>query len=126
MAVNPQNAFRASVSDEGLDIAVDEYERHFVEEHRAQSTALFALLHGQPYLVGPLARLNLNLDRLPVASRVLLDKTGIKFPSNNMFHSLLARALEMHVAIVEAVRLFFEDRLRIEGRRVIVSASASS
>ena len=93
------------VSDQGLDIAVDEYEQHFVEEHRAQSTALFSLLHGEPYLVGPLARLNLNLDRLPAASRNLLDKTGVTFPSGNMFHSLLARALEIHLAIVEAIRL---------------------
>ena len=93
------------VSDRGLDIAVDEYEQHFAEEHRPQSTALFSLLHGEPYLVGPLARLNLNLDRLPAASRALLDRTGIRFPSNNMFHSLVARTLEIHVAIVEAIRI---------------------
>ena len=79
--------------------------RHFAEEHRAQSTALFSSLHGEPYLVGPLARLNLNLDRLPAASLALLATTGIPFPSSNMFHSLLARALEIHVAIVEAIRL---------------------
>ncbi len=93
------------VSDEGLDITVDEYEQHFVETHRAQSTALFSSLHDKPYLVGPLARLNLNLDRLPTASRALLDKTGIRFPNRNMFLSLFARALEIHVAIIEAIRL---------------------
>jgi coenzyme F420-reducing hydrogenase alpha subunit len=92
-------------SDEGLDIAVEDYDRHFREEHRPQSTALFSLLHGEPYLVGPLARLNLNLDRLPAASRAALERTGIAFPSSNMFHSLLARTIEIHVAIVEAIRL---------------------
>jgi coenzyme F420-reducing hydrogenase alpha subunit len=110
------------VADNGLDIGVDEYERHFVEEHRAQSTALFSLLDGEPYLVGPLARLNLNLDRLPDSSRGLLEASGIAFPSNNMFHSLLARAIEIHIAIVEAIRIlgryrppespFAEPRLR--------------
>ena len=30
------------VSDDGLDIPVDEYEQHFAEEHRPQSTALFS------------------------------------------------------------------------------------
>jgi coenzyme F420-reducing hydrogenase alpha subunit len=93
------------VSDGGLDIPLDAYERHFSEEHRAQSTALFSLLDGAPYLVGPLARLNLNLDRLPAATRALLDRTGVRFPSRNMFHSLLARAVEIHVAVVEAIRL---------------------
>jgi sulfhydrogenase subunit alpha len=99
------------VSDGGLDIDADAYEQRFAEEHRAQSTALFALLDGRDYLVGPLARLNLNLDRLPAASRALLDGTGVRFPSDNMFHSLLARTVEIHVAIVEAIRLLEAYRL---------------
>jgi len=93
------------VSDQGLDIAVDEVEQSFSEEHRPQSTALFSMLHGEPYLVGPLARLNLNMDRLPASSLSLLKQSNIRFPSNNMFHSLFARALEIHVAIIEAIRL---------------------
>jgi coenzyme F420-reducing hydrogenase alpha subunit len=99
------------VSDGGLDIGIDDFATHFVEEHRPQSTALFSLLHGKPYLVGPLARLNLNLDRLPEASRALLARSGPSFPSNNMFHSLYARTLEMHVAIVEAMRLLADYRV---------------
>jgi coenzyme F420-reducing hydrogenase alpha subunit len=99
------------VSDGGLDIPVDEVEHHFAEEHRPQSTALFSLLNGEPYLVGPLARLNLNADRLPASSLALLEKSGIPFPSNNMFLSLYARALEIHVAIVEAIRLLENYRL---------------
>jgi len=98
------------VSDSGLDIAVEAFDEHFAEEHRPQSTALFARLHGEPYLVGPLARLNLNLDRLPESSRRLLAETGITFPSRNMFHSLLARAIEIHVALVEATRLLEDYR----------------
>ena len=99
------------VSDSGIDIGVDTYVTHFAEEHRAHSTALFSLLDGQAYLVGPLARLNLNLDRLPDSSRALLDRSGVDFPSNNMFHSLLARAVEIHVAIVEAIRLLGDYRV---------------
>ncbi|MCB1789574.1 MAG: Ni/Fe hydrogenase subunit alpha [Gammaproteobacteria bacterium] len=93
------------VSDRGLDIDCGDYERHFREEHRPQSTALFALLDDEPYLVGPLARLNLNFDRLPETTRRLVDATGVRFPSDNMFHSLLARAIEIHIAVVEAIRL---------------------
>lgn len=99
------------VADDGLDIAVADYASRFAEEHRAQSTALFSLLDGRPYLVGPLPRLNLNLDRLPASSRALLDATGVRFPSDNMFHSLLARAVEIHVALVEAIRLLDDYRL---------------
>ena len=91
------------VSSHGLDIPVDAYQEHFVEEHRPHSTALFALLEGKPYLVGPLARLNLNLDRLPTTTRDLLEHTGVGLPSNNMFHSLFARTVEIHAALVEAI-----------------------
>lgn len=93
------------VSDQGLDIAIEGFEQYFTEHHIPHSTALHCLLQGQPYLLGPLARLNLNLDRLPPETRSLLDETGIVFPSRNMFHSILARAVEMHFAVCEALRL---------------------
>ena len=35
----------------------------------------------------------------------LLRDTGIGFPSNNMFHSIIARAAEMHYALLEAISL---------------------
>lgn len=96
------------VSDRGLAIGIEEFAAHFEELHRPQSTALHCLLHGEPYLVGPLARLNNNLDQLPVESRELLATTGISFPSRNMFHSIIARAVEIHFALHEAIRLLQE------------------
>jgi coenzyme F420-reducing hydrogenase alpha subunit len=93
------------VSDAGLDIDIGQFEQRFAEHQEPHSTALHALLDGQPYLVGPLARLNLNLDRLPESTRVLLGETSVRFPSRNMFHSMLARALEIHLALSEAARL---------------------
>lgn len=93
------------VSDNGLAIPLDAFAEHIVEEHRPHSTALFALLHGEPYLVGPLARLNINHDRLPTSSRELLQRSGIRLPSGNLFLSLFARTLEIHIALVEAIRL---------------------
>jgi len=109
------------VSDGGLDIAIDEYEAHFAESQAAHSTALYSHLHGDPYLVGPLARLNLNLDRLPAATRTLLAETGIAFPSRNMFHSIIARAIEIHIALLEALRLL-EDYQRPASPYATVSA----
>jgi coenzyme F420-reducing hydrogenase alpha subunit len=93
------------ISSAGLDIAINEYEQHFRELHQPHSTALHSLLEDKPYLVGPLARLNLNLDRLPEATLTLLKETGIQIPSANMFHSVLARAIEIHYAVGEAIRI---------------------
>ena len=93
------------VSDRGLDIPIVEIESHIKEFQVPHSTALHARVDGQPFLVGPLARLNLNLDRLPEAARKALDATGVRFPSRNMFHSIVARAVEIHVLMLEAIRL---------------------
>lgn len=93
------------VSSAGLDIAIAEFAQHFREHQSPHSTALHATLDGEPYLVGPLARLNLNADRLPEATRALLDDLPVRFPSRNMFYSALARALEIHAALVEATSL---------------------
>jgi sulfhydrogenase subunit alpha len=100
----PMNEGRI-VSNRGLDISVDQFESRFVEHQEAHSTALHCLLDGKPYLVGPLARLNLNIDRLPAPVRKLAGSLGIKFPSRNMYHSIVARAIEIAVAMHEALRM---------------------
>ncbi len=105
----PMNGGRL-VSSEGLDIAIAEFTQHFREHQAPHSTALHATLNGQPYLVGPLARINLNADRLPEATRGLLADLPVSFPSRNMFHSALARALEIHAALVEATALLQDYR----------------
>jgi len=100
----PMNEGRL-VSSAGLDIAVDEFESHFAEHQEPYSTALHCLLDDKPYLVGPLARVNLNHDRLPKAVRDVLNRAPIKFPSRNMYHSVVARAVEILLALHEAIRV---------------------
>jgi coenzyme F420-reducing hydrogenase alpha subunit len=95
---------RIGTSD-GLDIDADAFEAHFVERHEAHSTALYSSYKGQPYLVGPLARLNLNHDRLPERVKALLAESGLALPSRNLFHSMVARAAEILLALHEALRL---------------------
>ena len=91
------------VSSEGLDIAIEDYQQHFSEFQVPYSTALHAGLHDRPYLVGPLARINLNADCLPYSVQQAIEATGIGFPSRNMFHSIVARAAEILFAVEEAI-----------------------
>jgi len=99
-----------AVSD-GLLIGADAFDGHFAERHEPHSTALFSHYRGQAYLVGPLARLNLNRDRLPESIRSLLASSGLVLPSRNLFHSLLARAVEILLALHEAQRLLDDYRV---------------
>jgi coenzyme F420-reducing hydrogenase alpha subunit len=97
------------VSSAGLDIAAGEFEAHFAEQQVEHSTALWCLHQGEPYLVGPLARVNLCLEQLPGWLRERLPP-GISWPSRNMFHSMLARAIEIAYALGEAARLLEDYR----------------
>jgi coenzyme F420-reducing hydrogenase alpha subunit len=93
------------VSDAGHDLSIDQFDAHMQEFQAPHSTALHALLDGKPYLVGPLARLNLNADCLPGELSALLTEVGLTLPSRNMFHSALARAIEIWLAVDEAQRI---------------------
>ena len=100
----PMNEGRI-VSSTGLDIDSRDYLDHIRELQVPHSTALHALMQDKPYLVGPLARINLNVDHLPAELDDILKAGGITFPSQNMFHSIVARATEIWLAIHEALRL---------------------
>ncbi|MFN7097033.1 MAG: Ni/Fe hydrogenase subunit alpha [Gammaproteobacteria bacterium] len=93
------------LSDTGLNIAAAEFDDFFRETQSPYSTALHCMLRGQPYLVGPLARMNLNHQLLPTKIKTLLKKYKLQFPSKNMFHSLLARSIEVYFAMLEAITI---------------------
>jgi sulfhydrogenase subunit alpha len=95
------------VSSSGLSVPPGEYERHFEERHVPQSTALHSVTvpGGRPYLVGPLARVNLCRDQLSDAAKREADAARLDWPCRNNFKSILARSLELITAFEEAVRI---------------------
>jgi coenzyme F420-reducing hydrogenase alpha subunit len=94
-------------SSKGLDIAIEEFTHHFVEEHVAHSNALHSKRAATraSYMVGPLARVNVNFDRLSPAARMVAREIGFAAPVRNPFKSLLARGLETIHAFEEALAL---------------------
>ena len=93
------------VASSGLQLAVTEFEEHFTEHQVSYSTALHCALHGLPYLVGPLARVNLNQEQLtPLVKQILADQ-GIVLPLRNPFHGIIARSVEILYALEESLRL---------------------
>jgi coenzyme F420-reducing hydrogenase alpha subunit len=94
------------VSSGGLDIGVRDFEQHFTEEHVAHSNALHGIFTGRgPYLVGPLARYSLNVDRLsPLAQQAARDAKLPPF-CRNPFQSIVVRAVEIVYAFDEALRI---------------------
>ena len=97
------------VSNRGLDIDTAEYEDHFVELQVKHSNALHSVVRGRgSYLVGPLARFNLNFDKLPAIAREAASDARMRPPITNIFQSIVVRALELVFACDEALRLIRE------------------
>jgi coenzyme F420-reducing hydrogenase alpha subunit len=93
-------------SSKGLDIEPRDFDAHFVEEQVPYSTALHARTRARgAYFCGPLARFNLNFDRLSDAAKEAAASIGLGVPCNNPFKSILVRLVEVLQAFDEARRL---------------------
>ena len=93
------------MSTRGLDIDFAAYPRYFGEHQVEHSTAHYSLMNGERYFLGPLSRMNLNFDRLPLEIQDFAHDMGLHFPSSNMFMNVAARALECYLAIVDTLQI---------------------
>ncbi|MDE1889948.1 MAG: Ni/Fe hydrogenase subunit alpha [Planctomycetota bacterium] len=94
------------VSNKGLNISVNKYDEYFIEEHMPHSNALHSVLKERgAYLVGPLARYNLNFEHLsPLAQETALS-VGLPSVCQNPFKSIIVRGIEVLYACDEALRI---------------------
>jgi sulfhydrogenase subunit alpha len=94
------------VSNRGLDIAVQDYDAHFVEEHVAHSTALHSVLRERgAYFLGPMARYSLNFAQLSPRAREAARASGLGSVCRNPFKSIIVRGVELVYACDEAIRI---------------------
>jgi coenzyme F420-reducing hydrogenase alpha subunit len=101
----PMNEGRL-VSSRGLDIDVREFDEAIVEEHVAHSNALHSTIKGRgSYVCGPLARYNLNFDRLSAPAQQAARDAGLGGSCRNPFQSIIVRSVEVLYACDEALRI---------------------
>ena len=93
-------------STKGLDIDIGEYRQYVKEKQVPHSNTLHSYIEGRgTFLVGPLARLNLNHENLSPDAREALQVSGLELPCFNPFAGVVARAIEIVHAIDESVRV---------------------
>ncbi len=97
------------VSNSGLKIDMNQFLPLISEFQLPYSNALFSGIKDgediKPYLVGPMARLNLNYKYLPYEIKNEIKEAGITLPLNNIHQSIIARTIEVSFALYEAMRL---------------------
>lgn len=93
-------------SSSGLKIRAEEYDTHFEEVHVPHSTALHSKIKGKgSYLVGPIARYNLNQKKLSPIVQETIRSIGFEKTCTNPFRSIIVRSLEILYACDEALRI---------------------
>jgi coenzyme F420-reducing hydrogenase alpha subunit len=94
------------VSNKGLDIAPHQFEDHIYESQVAHSNALHARIKERgAYVVGPIARYNLNADQLSPLAQDLAKEAGLGAQCRNLAQSIVIRSIEVLYACDEAIRI---------------------
>jgi coenzyme F420-reducing hydrogenase alpha subunit len=97
------------LSSKSGQITEAEFETNYIEKHVRHSNALHSrTAGGQKYLVGPLARLNLNFEQLGAKAKGAANEIDLKLPVCNPYKALLARAIETVEVFDRAIRLVGE------------------
>jgi sulfhydrogenase subunit alpha len=93
------------VSSEGLHIPVSKFEDNF-HELQKQNEIIKRMEHnGESYMVGAIARINLEKDKLNPRAHQYLESLNYVFPDYNPFHNILFQMVEVINLIEESVRL---------------------
>ncbi|MCF6148765.1 MAG: Ni/Fe hydrogenase subunit alpha [Candidatus Kuenenia sp.] len=93
-------------SNKGLNISIQDYDNTFTEEHVPHSNALHSVHKERgAYFVGPLARYNLNFDRLTPLAQDAARSAGLLPQCHNPFQSIIVRSVEVLYACDEALRI---------------------
>jgi coenzyme F420-reducing hydrogenase alpha subunit len=97
------------LSSNGRKLSIADYENGYIEEHVRHSNALHShTVDSNTYMVGPLARLNLNHEQLMPKAKQALQESGVQLPIKNPYKALLARAIELVHFYEEAIKLINE------------------
>lgn len=97
------------VSNQGIHKSYEDFLNMLYEYQVEYSTALYSGIKRDnsitPYLVGPIARLNLNYEKLPEVIKSVIKECNIKLPIKNTHMAIIARSIELSFAFYEAIRL---------------------
>ncbi len=95
-------------SSRGMHIPVKDFEKSFHELQRQQEVIKRVEHEGESYMIGAIARVNVNRDKLSPAAFKYLSSLGWKFPYYNPFGNILAQMVELLHSIETSSRLIRE------------------
>jgi coenzyme F420-reducing hydrogenase alpha subunit len=99
-------------SSKGLDASEEDYRKHIRESEAKHSNTKASYLNGKDFIVGPLARINLNYDKLTPDAKKATEQLDLHIPTCNPFMHIKARVAELVYSLDECMRII--DTLRLD------------
>lgn len=93
------------VSSEGFHIPVEKFEANFHELQKQKEVVKHVEHNGKSYMVGAIARINLNKDKLNPAAHKYLENLNLRFPDYNPFHNVWAQMIEVIQSIEQSKKM---------------------
>ena len=93
------------ISNQGLNIPVGSFEKNFHELQKQKEVVKRVEHNGKSYMIGAIARINLNRKKLRPEAYKYLQELDWKFPNYNPFNNILAQMVEVIHAIEESSHL---------------------
>lgn len=106
------------VSNFGLNIPVSKFEENFSELQKQQEVIKRVEHNGQSYMIGAIARVNINRVKLQKEALNYLDSLNWQFPNYNPFNNVLAQMVEV-IHSVEQVNKLVKELLQVDLNQVI-------
>ena len=96
------------VSSEGLHIPVEKFEANFHELQKQREVIKKVEHKGKSYMVGAIARINVNRTKLSPSAQEYLESLKWSYPDFNPFHNILCQMTEVIHAIEKSEQLINE------------------
>jgi len=98
--------FEGSIcTEDDFCVIPSEYEKNLEKVRFEHSQASAYRFHGQTYMVGALARMNINKNSLLESVKNDCSEALKKFPSDNIYNNNIAQIIEIVQAIDESIKL---------------------
>jgi len=99
-------------SSSGIDSPEQDYRIHVKEKEVGYSNTKSSLIKGNDFIVGPIARVSLNHQKLTPDAMKAAKRLGLDLPCYDPFANIKARVVELVYAIDECMRII--DTLKLD------------
>ncbi len=98
-------------STDGLDLAEIDYRAFMQENEVAYSNTKRSFINGKDFLTGPIARVNLNHQKLTSDAKKAAELLDLDIPCYDPFANIKARVVELVHALDEVIRIIGTQKL---------------